>query len=512
MKKISVCLLFLFSFSLSAEDLSIDSLANPNCGHSVVNDKSLIKQRAVWLNNIRWKNGQVIPVYFKNGTKEQRLGVEHCAREWERYGNFKFKFFDEPKRNQDLTILIEFAPQKQGVAGWSYVGSGTKDPSQTSMSFFPEHKGENGCSTIAHEFGHALGLQHEQHNPAKKESWIPEKTYDYFQNQYGWDKLKTDTEILKSIDTYANYGKADPVSIMAYYFPGELFTSGKPMGIRFGLSARDVEGIAKMYPGKKQPNDKRPIFIYYGKGKRELAVWSKNGTFQIQVNGKEVSSLNSSNGRVTADTVNLDDYLNPNQVNTITYTFSGSNKKDFLYQMNVKENGATLFGLLCDPNRWCEGFDKGFHLTHISKGNRGQYSDGWNGSSETEITSPNENVTTTTVATVIDSSLDLPLLDASNRGDTVQVKALLKKGANPNAVYQGWTPLLYASYRGYSSVVLELLKNYANVNAQVSGWTARELAKHQGHTDIVNMIDASMGFHPPEQDVGNRSLPSGLLP
>lgn len=191
---------FVFFATLSTLRADSSTAAPPrSCGMPIFNSN---RERAFFYKKTGWKAGQVIKVYFVNGTTEERGVTEHYAREWERYGNFTFEFHQEKKTVKEHTILIKFEQQKPGVAGWSTVGWGTESTDSHSMSFFP---GIRSDRTILHEFGHALGLSHEQMSPAGGLDWIPAEAYKYFREQFKWDTTKVDQEILnKTSDPNSN--------------------------------------------------------------------------------------------------------------------------------------------------------------------------------------------------------------------------------------------------------------------------------------------------------------------
>lgn len=543
-----------------------DQGMNPSCGLPVYNDVGLIRQRAVWIGQFRWKVGQTIPVHFLSGTQEQMEATEHCAREWERFGNFQFSFHRGRKTTNELAIQIAFAPQKPGVLGWSYVGTGTTDPKQTSMSYADYYKGANACSTILHEFGHALGLHHEQHNPTKKDDWILDRTYAYFADKHKWSKEQVDENILMvKGPKYTNYTKADPVSTMAYYFPPDLFRSGKAMGIRFGLSHGDIEGIQKMYPGRPKPVDRRPILLYFKNSGLSFRAMARNGKLQVIVNGQVVDSVESVGPRNIQKVITADSLVSPKQLTPIMVRFEKTGD-DFLYRLAVDEAGESLFAMQCDPTRICADFQEGFYLTHISNGNKGQHSaigtvkigsntstvvqshsntttvsqssphttpvsqtqpttstvtqsnPGFNSNTTTSNTTTTTSNTTTTVSNSnttstptnvakFDPEWSQRLISFAYEGKVQEANQALENGADPNYNYQGWTPLLYASYLGHKEVVLSLLRRNANITVAYQGWTPRMLALERGHSEIVDMLDAYTGFRGERDYKKPRSLP-----
>jgi ankyrin repeat protein len=85
------------------------------------------------------------------------------------------------------------------------------------------------------------------------------------------------------------------------------------------------------------------------------------------------------------------------------------------------------------------------------------------------------------------------LIAAATKGDLVEVKRLLKEGAEtdgPNAKNSyGWTALILASMNGHKEIVELLLKNGADIEAKDSdGRTALMWASTYGHSAIVELL------------------------
>jgi hypothetical protein len=79
-KQLSLLFVIIFGFiavpfyAIEAET-NPEEIMNPSRGLPPFNDTKLIRQRAVWISNYRWKAGEIIPVYFMSGTQEQKLAI-----------------------------------------------------------------------------------------------------------------------------------------------------------------------------------------------------------------------------------------------------------------------------------------------------------------------------------------------------------------------------------------------------------------------------------------------------
>ena len=95
----------------------------------------------------------------------------------------------------------------------------------------------------------------------------------------------------------------------------------------------------------------------------------------------------------------------------------------------------------------------------------------------------------TVMPTMSLANVDSDLLRAVQEGNSMEVRALLEKGADANATSKedGWTALMLAAKGGHVEIVQELLSKGADVNAtrDKNGWTGLVWALVDGEHKLV---------------------------
>ncbi|WP_343561612.1 M12 family metallopeptidase [Sphingobacterium sp.] len=193
---------------------------------------------------IKWPQSHGIKIAFMNGTKEQHDFVKKYAKVWDSLINLSFIYQDSLSGSE---IRIKFDPNnKSGNSAIGYNANISIDSTRKTMTLYgalgtPKNAGVFAIATVRHEFGHMLGLSHEQLRSDGLVSW------DDNMNIGG---RKTNVIDSIAISKYLNT-PYDIHSIMHYGIPADK-TKNSVQIISYTysgeLSQSDKDFIQKVYP------------------------------------------------------------------------------------------------------------------------------------------------------------------------------------------------------------------------------------------------------------------------
>jgi hypothetical protein len=244
--------------------------------------------------NRRWTCSSTVTVAFKGGSRALRRAIADATADWTAVANVKLDFGRESDgfRSWSPTdteyaadVRISFDDPAGGY--FSLVGKDSNSPTivgtgEASMNYegFADRLPRDWRGTVLHEFGHALGFEHEHQHPADgcDFRWDDDPGYqptrDEFEqftidaqgrrpgiytvlggppNEWSEDEIDFNLKKLQNTRAYRSSGALDRDSIMKYFFEDWMFVGGAESKCsseadNLTLSATDKEGTAWAYP------------------------------------------------------------------------------------------------------------------------------------------------------------------------------------------------------------------------------------------------------------------------
>ncbi len=195
-----------------------------------------------------WNSGDTLGIYFLDGPQEICDSVIKVASEWSLYANIYFK---QTTSIEKSAVRITFLR-----GGWrSLVG---KQANCNHVTMFLENldigyfSGVEFRRVVLHEFGHAIGLEHEQLHPMANIQWDTAAVYRYYCDTLKWPKSDVDMFVLTPLNVpSSNYTDYDSSSIMHYNIPVWMTSNGFSVNFKDDLSDNDKAAITSFYPFSK---------------------------------------------------------------------------------------------------------------------------------------------------------------------------------------------------------------------------------------------------------------------
>jgi hypothetical protein len=194
-----------------------------------------------------WPQHSTITISLFDMPEKAKDYVKKNINLWQPHTNLKFKFIE----TNDGDIRI--SGKKDGTDSHSAVGTQAQRLPKDSptMHIDLEQTADMLNQTIRHEFGHALGLEHEHQHPDHTINWDKDRWYEEGV-RLGLSKAEIDHNVLNPFDPDLTTRSAyDPKSIMHYKTPAWVTTDGYEVPFNEELSEGDKAFMMSIYPPEK---------------------------------------------------------------------------------------------------------------------------------------------------------------------------------------------------------------------------------------------------------------------
>lgn len=239
-----------FSFRHSMIIALLLGLAGSSCGPSKIEvlDNEIIASGLVANRSKLWPNGSRLRVKFLNGNADRRALVRRLADNWTRYANLNFVWVEEGPAEIRVSFTSAGNNSTLGTDALKRPNQSQETMSLGSLGMDPIKRDK----IILHEFGHAIGLEHEHLSPNSEIVLDREKVTRECRMRYGFTPEVCENAIFKLLqEDVVDAFEFDPHSVMNYFFHESHYANHSPRTRIIGrLSLGDKLGISQVYPGR----------------------------------------------------------------------------------------------------------------------------------------------------------------------------------------------------------------------------------------------------------------------
>jgi len=225
--------------------LSYDAAVRENPANAASKGQSNRRKRSIGYFDKFWSPGRTLRISFVNDAEAPlKQAIFAAACKWLPYVNLKFELVADDDFDSEIKIHtggdVEF--------NYSVYGTDALTSAGASMVLGVTLDQESFERTVIHEFGHALGAEHEHQHPDANIPWDIPKVYEHYASK-GIDKATVDENVLARVEN-SSLSKLpyDRHSIMHYPVLQALTLGDWEVGINSQISDKDKAFMRLAYP------------------------------------------------------------------------------------------------------------------------------------------------------------------------------------------------------------------------------------------------------------------------
>jgi hypothetical protein len=226
------------------EQDSYETAINENPNNAPTASPGGRNKRGVAIHSKFWANHRTLKIAFLDPpSSAHRESAIKAIKLWQPSINLKLEFVSGTEG--DIRITME-APLNYSAIGTDAM---LRNPGENTMNIGTDPEHPRFEATVLHEFGHALGMQHEHQHPKADIPWNKPAVYHFYLSAYQWSKEEVDHNLFNLLeDKLTRTTTYDPTSIMHYPIPNELTTGNWSIQKNTTLSQNDRRLMRKIYP------------------------------------------------------------------------------------------------------------------------------------------------------------------------------------------------------------------------------------------------------------------------
>lgn len=209
------------------------------------------QKRSIGFTSAFWPNGSTLRIAFVDEglSRTHKQRIIDAINQWQPFVNLRFEFIDGREGQAeygkgDIRITTDSS------LNYSLIGTAAKgnDPWTPTMVLGIKPSDPKFASTVTHEFGHALGAEHEHQHPEANIPWDLPKVYAFYEGKGHTAETVDESVLTKLPTTAALMLPYDRQSIMHYPVDNALTIGDWEVGINLTLSEKDKAFMRKAYP------------------------------------------------------------------------------------------------------------------------------------------------------------------------------------------------------------------------------------------------------------------------